>query len=390
MDSLGRRKLNILVLNWQDITNPLAGGAEVHLHEVFERLARRGHSVTLFCHQYKGALPEEERNGITIIRNGGRFLFNFNVLISYFTKFKHRHFDVIVDDVNKIPFYTPLFVCEPVQGVTHHLFGKSIFLETSFPFALYVHWAEKLIKPVYRKVHFIIGSPSTHNEYINWGFPSSQVTVVNYCVDHETYYHDEADNYEPARICYFGRLKKYKCIDHVLLALSRIERDYPLLKLDIIGDGDDRPRLEALAASLNLSDKVVFHGFIDEREKAPLLQKMNFVVNPSSKEGWGLTVVEANACGIPVIAANVQGLRDSVVDGETGILYEHGNIDALVQKMVMLLNDPERRKMLRSKAIKWAAGFDWEIATDQTEQLLLRTVERWHDKPWTKGEAPDQ
>jgi glycosyltransferase involved in cell wall biosynthesis len=371
------RPLKILVLNWQDITNPLAGGAEVHLHEVFERIAARGHEVTLFCHYFDGALREEIRNGIRIIRRGGRSLFNFHVPFTYFTRFRKERFDVIVDDVNKIPFYTPLFAREPVQGVTHHLFGKSIFLETIFPLAAYVYLSERLIKPIYRRVHFIIGSPSTHKEYLEWGFPRNQVTVVNYCVNNDIYYPDESNIYDIQRIGYFGRLKKYKSVDHLLQAFDRIKEDYPELHLDIIGDGDDKPRLEALTTELGLNDRVTFHGFIDEAEKAPMLQKMNFVVNTSSKEGWGLTVVEANACGTPVVAADVPGLRDSVVKGETGLLYEYGSIDDLIANMRIFLDSAETRNTFRERALAWARKFDWEVATDETLAIIRRTIAEW-------------
>jgi len=371
------KKLDILVFNWQDITNPLAGGAEVHLHEVFERIAARGHRVTLFCHHFPGAAREEIRNGIRIIRKGGRFLFNFHVLIEYFRRFRKDGYDVIVDDVNKIPFYTPLFVREPVQGVTHHLFGKSIFLETVFPLAAYVYLAERLIKPVYRNVHFIIGSPSTHGEYIEWGFPEHQVTVVNYCVNKQIYYADESNAFDPFRIGYFGRLKKYKSVEHLLQAMQRLVGDYPLLKLDIIGDGDDKPRLEGISRDLGLEHVVTFLGFIQEEEKAPLLQKMNFVVNTSSKEGWGLTVVEANACGAPVVAANVPGLRDSVIDGKTGLLYEYANIDDLTEKMKVFLDDVDKRNAFRDHARSWADTFDWEFAADRTLELTMRSIKNW-------------
>jgi glycosyltransferase involved in cell wall biosynthesis len=374
---MSHKQLKILVFNWQDITNPLAGGAEVHLHEVFERIAARGHEVTLFCHHFKGAPRDERRNGIRIIRHGGRSLFNFHVPIAYFKHFRKEGFDVVVDDVNKIPFYTPLFVKEPVQGVTHHLFGKSIFLETIFPFAAYVYLSERLIKSVYRRVHFIIGSPSTHREYLDWGFAKDKVTVVNYCVNNTIYYADSRNIYNPQHIGYFGRLKKYKSVDHLLQAMNRIRDEYPLLHLDIIGDGDDKPRLEAVTAELGLQERVTFHGFIDESEKAPMLQKMNFVVNTSSKEGWGLTVVEANACGIPVVAANVPGLRDSVVDGETGLLYRYGDVDDLIAKMRIFLESGDLRNRFREKALAWAAGFDWEIAADETLEIIRRTIAEW-------------
>ncbi len=372
--------MKILIFNWQDITNPLAGGAEVHLHEVFERIADQGNDVTLFCHRYKGSSPEETRNGIKIIRRGGRFFFNFHVPIAYFRMFRRQKFDVIIDDVNKIPFFTPLFVSDPVQGVTHHLFGKSIFLETAFPLALYVYLTERLIKPVYRHVHFIIGSPSTHKEYLEWGFPPEQVSIVNYCVNKKTYYPASIDKHESRRICYFGRLKKYKSVEHLLQAFRDLDKEFEGLKLDIIGDGDDRERLENVAKSLGIDGKVTFHGFIPENDKAPLLQKMRFVVNTSSKEGWGLTVVEANACGIPVIAADVPGLRDSVIDGKTGLLYPFGDIEALKGKMRSVLLDDTIRSELSKAALEWGSSFDWNTAADATMQYIRQTVTIFKDK----------
>jgi glycosyltransferase involved in cell wall biosynthesis len=368
-------RLKILVLNWQDITNPLAGGAEVHLHEVFERIAALGHEVTLFCHHFRGAPRDEIRNGLRIIRRGGRSLFNFIVPFVYFSRFKRERFDVVIDDINKIPFFTPLFVKEPVQAVTHHLFGKSIFLETIYPFALYVHLAEKLIKPVYRNVHFIIGSPSTYQEYRDWGFGEDQVAIINYCVNSDIYYPSHhPEQFNSNQIAYFGRLKKYKSVDHLLQALSMLRPEYPDLRLTIIGDGDDRERLQKRTEELNLGDCVTFAGFIAESEKAPLLQTMNFVVNTSSKEGWGLTVVEANACGAPVIAANVPGLRDAVVDEKTGLLYEYGNIEDLAAKMRILLNDSSRRSKMQAQALDWARSFDWNAAADKTLEFIRQTI----------------
>jgi glycosyltransferase involved in cell wall biosynthesis len=374
MADIAAKKLRILVLNWQDITNPLAGGAEVHLHEVFERIAAMGHEVTLFCHHFPGAAREEMRNGMRIVRKGGRFLFNFRVFLEYFLRFRAENYDVIIDDVNKIPFYTPLFCREPVQGVTHHLFGKSIFLEAVWPLAAYVYLAERLIKPVYRHVHFIIGSPSTSREYLEWGFPASQVTVINYCVNHAVYYADEGNTFDSDRIAYFGRLKRYKSVDHLLEAFAHLAPDYPRLRLDIIGDGDDKGRLVERAAALGIDSRVTFHGFIPEEDKAPLLQKVNFVVNTSSKEGWGLTVVEANACGVPVIAADVPGLRDSVIDGKTGILYPFGDVSALETRMRALLEDGTRRNALREAALEWARSFSWDVAAERTLNIIENTI----------------
>ena len=118
---------NILVINWQDITNPLGGGAEVHLHEIFRRIVKNGHKVTLLCSKYIGSLDEEIVDGIRILRRGNRNTFNFTVPGVYRELIQENDFDIVFDDINKIPFFTPLFVKKPLVAIVHHFFGKTIF-----------------------------------------------------------------------------------------------------------------------------------------------------------------------------------------------------------------------------------------------------------------------
>lgn len=370
--------MRILVVNWQDIKNPLAGGAEVHLHEVFSRIAKMGHEVVLFCSSFRGALPEEDLNGIRVIRAGGRYLFNFRFAWTYLSKFRNEKFDIVVDDMNKIPFFTPLYVRTPLYGVTHHLFGTSIFLELNVPMASYVYLMEQAAVWLYRqrRVPFIVGSPSTEYELLERRFDRSTVALINYGVDHSVHTpHGEAKNPTPL-IGYFGRLKKYKSVDHLLRALPGVLKEIPDLRLLIVGEGDDRPRLEAITREWGLTKSVEFTGFVPEDRKVRLLQQMWFKVTTSSKEGWGLTVVEANACGTPVLASNVQGLRDAVKNGETGLLYEYGNVMDLQEKLRLLLKDRSLRERLSENAIRWSKNFDWDQAAKQTLALLERRVQQ--------------
>ncbi len=368
--------MKILVVNWQDIKNPMSGGAEVHLHEVFSRIARMGHDVTLFCSSFPNSRPEEIINGIRVIRKGGRYLFNFRFLFEYLTRFRKEDYDVVVDDMNKIPFFTPLFVRKPIYGITHHLFGKSIFRETNFMLASYVYWMERVAVALYKKrrIPFIVGSPSTQGELKEAGFSGSDVALINYGVDHSTHNLKDASKSPTPLIGYFGRLKKYKSVDHLLQALPEVLSRVPDLKVVIVGEGDDKPRLEAMTKELHLEKPVEFTGFVSEEKKLELLQKMWFKVTTSSKEGWGLTVVEANACGTTVLASNVEGLRDAVQDGETGLLYEFGNVADLSSKVIQLLIDEELRNRLTRNAIAWAKRFDWEKAAEETVKLLQRRV----------------
>jgi glycosyltransferase involved in cell wall biosynthesis len=370
--------MRILIVNWQDIKNPLAGGAEVHLHEVFSRIARMGHDVTLYCSSFPGARHEEYINGIRAIREGGRHFFNFRFPFTYLTRFKHERFDIVVDDMNKIPFFTPVYVNRPIYGITHHLFGQSIFLEVNAVLATYVYLMERVAVWLYkrRRVPFIVGSPSTFAELEREHFPPGGVALVQYGVDHTVHTTIGATKSPTPLIGYFGRLKKYKSVDQLLLALTIVVKQAPGLKAIIVGEGDDRSRLETMTKDLGLSAIVEFAGFVPEHKKVRLLQQMWFKVTTSSKEGWGLTVLEANACGTPVIASNVQGLRDAVKDNETGLLYTYGDVDDLASKILTLLADHQLRSRLAGNAIEWAKLFDWEIAAKLTVELLVKRVGR--------------
>ncbi|MCL4511297.1 MAG: glycosyltransferase family 4 protein [Bacteroidetes bacterium] len=372
--------MRILIFNWQDIRNPLAGGAEVHLHEVFERIAARGHEVTLFCSRFEGSSPEEELNGIRVIREGGRSLFNYLVPLRYRSRFRREGYDLVVDDLNKIPFFTPFYVREPLLGVTHHLFGRSIFFEASFPVASYVYLAERASLPRYKRLHWIVGSPSTQNELVTAGFDSSRTHLIPYGVDHELFHRVEVDRGSGPLIGMVGRLKKYKSIDHLIEAFPVVLREVPEARLVIVGDGDDRPRLMEVASRLGIGSSVKFAGFVSEDEKVRTLNEMDIAVNTSAKEGWGLTVIEANACGTPTVSSNVQGLRDAVVDNETGLLFEYGNREELAEKILLVLRDKSLRTRLSEGALKWSTRFDWDLAADQTmgviEQVLSESRSR--------------
>ncbi|KAB2923264.1 MAG: glycosyltransferase family 4 protein [Bacteroidetes bacterium] len=366
--------MNLLVLNWQDLSHPLAGGAEVHLHETYSRIAAMGHRVTLFCSSYDGAKPAEEMNGITVLREGGRFLFNYVAMRRYLTDFRHRKFDAVVDDVNKVPFCAPAYVKEPVLGEIHHLLGTSVFKEAFFPLASYVYLAERASLPMYRKVHFMVHSPSTHAELLANGFAPERVHHVHYGVNHGLFRRTGVAKSATPLVGALGRLKKYKSFDHLIEAFAIVKREMPDARLEIVGDGDDRPRLEQLTRTLGLTESVAFAGFVSEQEKVDRLNRMHVAVNTSAKEGWGLTATEANACGTTTVSSNVQGLRDAVVDGETGLLYEYGDREQLAEKVLLLLRDANLRERLERQALVRSKEFDWQTGAERTMEVLERIV----------------
>ena len=382
--------MRILVINWRDIRNPEAGGAEVHLHETFSRIAAWGNEVTLLSSRFPGAAESEQIDGIDVIRHGGKWTFNLTAPWYYRRRLAHRSFDVVIEDINKIPALLPWFLDgPPLMVLLHHLFGTTFYREINPMLATYLYFMERLIPRVYRRCLFEAVSESTRDELVRMGVAADRISVVHNGLDPRFM---EAGNIgapadpdrkgapaasgrkEPGLVIYLGRLKKYKNVDHLIQAMAIVREEVPEARLMIVGTGDRRPALEALTRSMGLDDAVRFTGFVSEEEKLRLLTRAEVAAYPSSKEGWGITVIEANACGVPVVAARVPGLRDAVVDGETGVLVPLGDREAMARALIDLLRDREKRDRLAGNAVARSRLYTWENTARQTLQVIRRAM----------------
>lgn len=366
--------MNILVVNWRDIRNPEAGGAEVHLHEIFSRVVARGHTVTLLAHRFPGAPREERVDGIRVIRTGGKFDFNFRALPAALRLLKRENFDVVVEDLNKLPFFISFFTPVPAGALLHHFFGSSIWRETNPLFALYVGAGEAIVRTTHRRVPFCVVSESTAEELFSSGYPEANVEVIYNAVDHDRYTPGTEGEKVPGRIAYLGRVKRYKGIDILLRALVEIRKRLPDAHLAVVGGGDDHDRLRAICGGLGLDGAVEFTGFVSTETKIEHLRRAEVMVTPSPKEGWGVTTIEANACGTPVIASDVPGLRDAVRHGETGLLFPYGDHMELARLVLRLLGDDAFRSEMRENAIRWAGRFRWENSAEEMAGWLHRVA----------------
>jgi glycosyltransferase involved in cell wall biosynthesis len=363
--------VNLLLVNWQDRRNPEAGGAEIHLFELFSRLAARGHRVRLVCSGFPGGAAVEEVDGIEVHRCGSRHSFALRGRGAIRAALAAEAPDVVVEDINKLPLGTPTLTDRPVYAIIPHLFGTTAFAEVSWPMAATVWAAERLIPRLYRRAWFHAISESTRDDLVERGIPAGRIAVVHPGVDAEHYCPAvEPVRSSPPRFVYVGRLKRYKGVDLLLRALRRLHRERPEVGLDIAGSGDDRPRLERLTAELGLSPSVRFPGFVDEATKRSLLRQAVANVFPSPKEGWGITVMEAAGCGTPSVASDSPGLRDSVRDTVTGLLVPHGDPVALADAMRRLLDDPQLVERLGTAARRHAEQHSWQAAADRVEAHL--------------------
>lgn len=365
--------MKILLINWQDRKNPLSGGAETHVHEIFGRIARWGNDVTLLCSSFTNAKKNEIVDGIKIIRTGKRNTFNFYVPSACRALLRNTNYDIVVDNINKIPFFTPLYVRAPLLVVGYHFFGTAIYKETNFLFASYVYSTETLVPKIYKKEKFSVLSKSTKDELVKWGISEHNISIISPAISPKFTPDFKLKSPNPL-IVSLGRIKKYKCLDNILYAMQNVSSHIPAAKLTVIGTGDYLLKLAALTKKLNLDNNVSFTGFVSEQEKRRILQTAWIVVNTSLKEGWGITNIEANACGVPVVASNSPGLRDSVVDGKTGFLVEHNDIKALSDRIIQILQDKTLQERLSQNAIEWASQFSWDKAAKEMLELIKSIV----------------
>lgn len=366
--------MRILLVNWNDRENPHAGGAEIHLHELFGRIARWGHEVHLITSGWPGCSRRAVVDGMQLRRVGGRHSFALLARGAVRRALREHRFDLVVEDINKIPLFLPLLTRLPFVAIVPHLFGTTAFAEAPAPMAAVV-WATELPIPrLYRRAAFHAISESTRDDLVRRGVPPERVVVIHPGVDAERYRPDPATpRAERPTFLYLGRLKRYKGVEFALRALARAREQRADLTLDICGQGDDRPRLERLAAELGLGPAARFPGFVSEEEKRRLLRRAWAVVFPSPKEGWGITNVEAAACGTPAIASDSDGLRESVRDGVTGFLVPHGDVSALAARLVELASQPDLVGRLGRAARTFAEGLSWDAAARATLAHLEHT-----------------
>jgi glycosyltransferase involved in cell wall biosynthesis len=386
MDLQGAR---VVVANWRDPDHSMAGGAERYAWELARGLHEAGARVDFLTAREPGRRRTEHRDGIRIVRRGGRFGY-YPRAAAYLLRHRGR-IDAVVDCESGIPVFSPLFVrrSTPVLLVVHHVHLDQFATYFPAPLARLGQLLEGRLMPrVYAGATTVAVSASTRDEMrsrLRW------TRAIGLLRNGNTAPPDGSRGAAPAadpadsvdRLVVLGRLAEHKRVDLVVRAVAALRTLRPAIRLDVIGTGPQLEPLRRLVADLGVEKHVTVHGFVDEETKHRLLAGARLHVCASDAEGWGQVVVEAAGHGVPTVARDVPGLRESVRHEHTGWLLEEPAADlAAVQARLLVgigsvldaLEDAEHREEVATACRAWAARFSWPVMRREAADLVARSL----------------
>ena len=354
--------MHILVLTDRDWTHPQGGGTGTNLYGQVSRWIAWGHRVSVIAAGYDDGPPVERHGELTMYRVGGRSTV-FPRTIWKQWRGLVPDADVVLEVINGITFLTPLWMRTPRVALVHHVHTDHYEREMGRAGKVAGLFLETLpLKLLYPGSRFVVISHATQRDLEPFGIQPDTVTVNHIGV--------ELGAFEPGTraadptLLYLGRLKKYKRVEMLLDTVEAL----PGVRLEIAGDGDHRPDIEAGIEQRGIGDRVRLHGHVSEEKKLELLQHAWVNLTASSAEGWCLTVMEAAACRTPSVAMRVGGLPESIVDGETGFLADDGaELTAHVQRLV---EDDRLREQMGQAAYDRAQEFTWDRTARRTLDVL--------------------
>ncbi len=332
-------------------------------------LVGKGHRVRILCCQKGHPLPaEEELDGVEILREGRRATALLTMPRRYAA---HQNWaDVVIESLLEIPLLTPLYVRKPLVVLVYHLLGSEWFSTVPLPQATIGYLAERISLPlIYRGSQFVAISETTRQDLLRYGVPDAKVEVIPLGCDSELYCPKGSKTPSPS-LLFVGRLDDgRKRIEDLIPVLELVQRQYADTELFIAGPGEKAVRLREVAKG----KRIHVLGFVDDTTKVRLYQQSWIHVIPSTKEGFGLTALEASACGTPVVAYAAPGLV-GVKDGENGILVPVRDVPAMADAICRIIGDPALRAQLAGGGLALSRQFTWAAAADRFMQIIEKTL----------------
>jgi glycosyltransferase involved in cell wall biosynthesis len=361
------------VVAWRDLDDPEAGGSELHAHEVLSRWAAAGVDVRLWTSRVDGAAREIRRDGYRVSRRAGRYAVFPRTAFGGLSG-QIGTGDAVVEIWNGMPFLTPLWSRRPRVVFLHHVHAEMWQMALSRRLASLGNALEqRLAPPLYRSTSIVTLSESSKTEMVErLGFSTGQVRVVPPGID-PRFTPGGAKDREPLIVA-VGRLVPVKRFDLLVDALVRLRAIHPTMRAVIVGEGYERTALEEQIAAADAEEWLELAGRVDDDGLVDLYRRAWLVASTSLREGWGMTLTEAAACGTPAVATRIAGHSDAVDDGVSGLLVD--SMDELVEAAGRVIDDAMLRRRLSLGAGRQAERYTWGATAALTFDALADAVRR--------------
>ena len=340
--------MDLLVLNHRDPRHPQAGGAEVILFEVLKRFVNHGVQVTWMSERFPYSLKDEVMEGIIIKRRGGI------ASLHAYALFEARKHEAVFDSVAHSAPFLSFTVNKSSVAIVYHVHQDVLGFEVDPIKASFLRRMESLVK---HYPNIVAISHKTKEELVSrFGVSRDSVRVIHSGIDHAFYKPGERSK-EPM-ILWIGRLKRYKNpLDAVAIYSLLSQEVRKKAKLVVAGggdlDGDVREAVEGVGGR--------FVGPVYGKEKLRLYQSAWVVLSTSFIEGWGMTVVEANACGTPVVGYATGSLPEIIRDGVNGFTVPYKDLRAAAKRVEQILTmDSWEREALWKESHEESLKYDWD------------------------------
>ncbi|RJT07984.1 glycosyltransferase family 4 protein [Halococcus sp. IIIV-5B] len=370
------------------------GGGEERANEITKRLAARGHDITVVMGKTDpGLLKWHNDHGrrfrhVTCVPEFvfgygslgyflSRYLFAFVSLPVVVWMLWREEFDAVVETMTPYPTFAVLAAKlfeVPIVATRHEFFDWDCY-EVHDPLTATIQLLVQNFLRLFEYAALVVPTEHVKEEFVAYGVPEERLTVIPNGVEYERYQRPDIDT-EEGRLVVVGRLTKRKRQDRLIHAVRQLRDDGYDVRLDILGDGPMRDRLERLIADLDLDAHVTMQGFVDEDEKFDLLNRAELFVFASTQEGFGIVLLEAMAAGLPIVAKYLPVYEDFFIDGENGYLLRdsNGSTDEFVAAVQDVLDSPSIRDEMKSKNLRTAERYSWSTVAARTETILATTI----------------
>jgi glycosyltransferase involved in cell wall biosynthesis len=352
---------------WRDLDDPEAGGSEMHAHHIASRWAAAGIDVTMRTSTAADHSAHAERDGYRVLRKSGRYAVFPRSALSGLAG-RHGRPDGMVEIWNGMPFFSPLWARCPSVVFLHHVHAEMWRMVLPPRLARMGEFVERrLAPPVYRNSRVVTLSSSSRDEIVAMlGFAPARVSVVPPGVDPR--FTPGGGRTTRPLVVAVGRLVPVKRFEFLIDALATARGHVPDLHAVIVGEGYERPRLEAHRRAVGAEGWIDMPGWLEPDALVDLYRRAWVLASASQREGWGMTITEAGACGTPAVATRIAGHLDAVDDGVTGILADRASF---APALTSLLADPTRRSRLGRAARQRVRALTWESAAAGTLEALV-------------------